>query len=75
MVCPPALHICPLSLTVGKSPKHIIDEYVVNEAKVMIATSRLTMQEIAYALGFTSQSVFCRVFRSVTGSPPSKQRT
>ncbi len=63
------------SLTVGKSPKHIIDEYVVNEAKVMIATSRLTMQEIAYALGFTSQSVFCRVFRSVTGSPPSKQRT
>ncbi|MGM9714388.1 MAG: bifunctional hydroxymethylpyrimidine kinase/phosphomethylpyrimidine kinase [Prevotella sp.] len=62
------------SQMVGKSPKRIIDEYIANEAKVMIATSRLTMQEIAYALGYTSQSTFCRSFRSMTGMSPSKQR-
>lgn len=62
------------SLSVGKSPKHIINEYIMNEAKVMIATSRLTMQEIAYALGYNSQSTFCRSFRAMTGTPPSKRR-
>ena len=59
---------------VGKSPKLVISEYVVQEARKMLETSRMTVQEISVSLGFSSQAMFCRFFAQHTGKSPSEYR-
>lgn len=59
---------------VGKSPKSIIDEYLVEEIKVMLKTTTLNVQEIANLLGFSSQTVLCRLFKQVTSKTPVEFR-
>ena len=60
---------------VGKTPKHVIADYVMSEAKVLLNSSRLTVQEIADKLGFSSQALFGRFFKSQEGCSPSAYRT
>lgn len=60
---------------VGKSPKEVIADYVVHEAKILLETSRLTVQEISQRLGFGSQSSFCKFFKNHEGMAPSEMRT
>lgn len=60
---------------VGKTPKHVIADYVMSEAKVLLNSSRLTVQEIADRLGFSSQALFGRFFKSQEGRSPSAYRT
>ncbi len=62
------------SRVVGKSPKQIIADYIMSEAKTYLGTTRLTIQEIADRLGFSSQALFCKFFRSQEKSSPSDYR-
>ena len=59
---------------VGKTPKEVIADYLLREARILLETSRLTVQEISFRLGFTSQSAFCRFFRLHEGFAPSQLR-
>jgi AraC family transcriptional regulator len=55
-----------------------IGEYVrrlrVGHAQSLLATSELSLAEIALACGFSDQSHFTRAFRSLTGLPPRQYR-
>lgn len=59
---------------VGKSPKQIIADYLLSEAKTYLGTTRLTIQEIADRLGFSSQVLFCKFFKSQEKTSPSDYR-
>lgn len=59
---------------VGESPKTIIDDYLKKEAEFLLASSDMTVQEIAYKLGFTSQANFTKFFRKSLGVAPSEYR-
>ena len=60
---------------VGKSPKQIIADYLMSEAKSYLDTTRLTVQEIADKLGFSSQALFCKFFRNQEKTSPSEYRS
>lgn len=67
-----------LSAVVKEIAKHtageLIDHYVIMEAKVMLAESTLTIQEIANQLNFANQSFFGKYFKHLTGYSPSSFR-
>ena len=56
------------------SPKQLIDEYLLKEVKVALRSKDLTIQEVAYRYGFTSQSHFTKFFRKLTGETPTAYR-
>ena len=60
---------------VSKSPKQIIADYLMSEAKSYLDTSRLTVQEIADKLGFSSQALFCKFFRNQEKTSPTEYRS
>ena len=59
---------------VGKSPKQIIADYLMGEARRYLETTRFTVQEIAGKLGFSSQALFCRFFRNQSAISPTEYR-
>ena len=59
---------------VGKSPKQIIADYIMSEAKTFLDTTRLTIQEIVDRLGFSSQVLFCKFFKAQEKTSPSDYR-
>ncbi len=59
---------------VSKSPKQIIADYIMSEAKTYLGTTRLTIQEIADRLGFSSQVLFCKFFKAQEKTSPSDYR-
>lgn len=60
--------------TVGKSPKHVIAEYIISEAKSLLDNTRLPIQTIASHLGFSSQAAFCKFFKNHEGHAPTRRR-
>ena len=62
------------SRVVGKSPKQIIADYIMSEAKTFLDTTCLTIQEIADRLGFSSQVLFCKFFKAQEKTSPSDYR-
>ncbi len=58
----------------GRSVPQWVDLYVMSEAKSLLLTSTLSIQEIAYELNFPNQSFFGKYFRAHTGMSPSKYR-
>lgn len=56
------------------SPKDVIDDYILKEAKVYIETTNLSIQEIAYKLGFSSQTMFSIFFRRKEKCTPTEYR-
>lgn len=60
---------------VGQSPKQIISNYLMQQAKVLLSTTRLTIQEISIHLGFTTQSSFCQFFQKQEGCSPNQYRS
>ena len=60
---------------VSKSPKQIIADYLMSEAKSYLETTRLTIQEIADKLGFSSQALFCKFFKTQANTSPSEYRS
>ena len=60
--------------SVSKSPKQIIADYLVCEARQVLENSRLSVKEVSDNLGFRAVSVFCKLFKQQTGFTPSEYR-
>lgn len=58
----------------GKTPKNIIDEYLMNRIDVRLKATDKTVQEIAYEFGFSSQAHFSKFFKKMKGMSPSTYR-
>ncbi len=75
------MHITPkylgsiITRQTGRTISDWIDHFVVAEAKVLLGSSSLTIQEITYKLNFPNQSFFCKYFKSHTGMTPSGFRS
>ncbi len=55
---------------VGKTPKYLIDNRLVQEIKIQLAYTELSLQQIASGLNFPDQSYFARFFKRYTGCSP-----
>ena len=58
----------------NQTPKAIIEEHVACEAESALRSTDSTVQEVARALGFSSQAHFSKFFRKVRGLSPSEFR-
>lgn len=57
-----------------KTPKAIIDEYIVKEIERELSTTTHTVQEIANTFGFSSQAHLTKFFKKMNGTTPSLYR-
>jgi AraC-like DNA-binding protein len=60
--------------TTGMPPSRYIEETKLDRAKTLLATSKLTMKQIAYDAGYSTASHFSTKFRQFTGLTPSAFR-
>ena len=60
--------------TMGKSPKTIIDERVMLEAKRLLIHTNLSIKEVGYHLGFEEPTNFIKYFRKHTDKTPIEFR-
>lgn len=58
----------------GKAALDWINEFVVLEAKMMLRYTEMTVQEVAYALNFPTQSAFGKYFKQQEGVSPKQYR-
>lgn len=58
----------------GHTASELIDHYVIMEAKIMLAETALTIQEISNKLNFANQSFFGKYFKHLSGYSPSAFR-
>ncbi len=61
-------------VTRDKSAKDMINRHLILEIKVLLQTSRLSVQEIALKLNFPDQSYMGRYFKRYTGKSPTEYR-
>lgn len=59
----------------GKSTKEHIDYFLINKAKKMLLSTSLTINEIAYGLGFEEPKSFSKLFKKREGITPTEYRT
>lgn len=57
-----------------KTPKQIIDERIILEAKRLLVYSNMTVKEIAYELGYNEPTNFNKYFRKHTDNTPADFR-
>lgn len=58
----------------GKRAGQLIDDYVLLQAKVMLKTTNMTVQQISEELNFANQSFFARYFKHLSGVSPTQYR-
>ncbi|MFD1771178.1 helix-turn-helix domain-containing protein [Sphingobacterium suaedae] len=58
----------------GKRPKQLIDEHLLESAKTLLKYSRQSIQEIAMLLGFSSSTQFAAFFKRCEKKSPSEFR-
>jgi AraC family transcriptional activator of pobA len=58
----------------GKTPKQMIDDRVMLEAKRLLAHSNLNVKEIGFDLGFGEPTNFIKYFRRLEGQTPAEFR-
>jgi AraC-like DNA-binding protein len=58
----------------GKSALTIIHNFIIEEAKKLLATTNLTISEISYRLGFEYPNYFSKLFKQKTKYSPSEYR-
>lgn len=58
----------------SRSAMEYVNHVRISHAEELLRSSNLTMEEIAYKLGFSSPAYFCRVFKKVKGLPPGDER-
>lgn len=58
----------------GRTAGDWIENYVIMEAKVLLKSTDLTIQEISARLNFSNQSFFGKYFKHITGVSPLKYR-
>ena len=54
----------------GKTPKQVIIERLMNEAKRLLIYTDFSLKEITYLLGYNDPAYFCRIFKDQTGKSP-----
>lgn len=59
---------------IGKTPKQLIDNRIIQEIKIMLTLSNASLQEIVDHLNFPDQSYLGRFFKHHTGVSPSEYR-
>ena len=60
--------------SIGVAPHHYLTQKRVERAQEMLAQTRLSLSEIAYATGFADQSHLARHFRHMLGTTPREFR-
>lgn len=60
---------------IGLSPQKYIAHYRINQSKSLLIDSDLTIQEIAFRLGFSDSNYFSKVFKQQIGRSPSEYRS
>ncbi len=74
-LCITPKYLCKIvSECVGSSPSQFIDSLVMNEAKEMLRTTNMSIQNISDALNFPNQSFFGRFFKTHAGVSPGTFR-
>ncbi len=58
----------------GKSAGELIDDFVIQEAKLLLTDSSLSISEVGDILHFSDQSFFGKFFKRHTGFSPSEFR-
>jgi AraC-like DNA-binding protein len=58
----------------GKSANSWIDDYVILEAKAMLKSTNMTVQQINDELNFPSQSFFGKYFKRIVGVSPKEYK-
>lgn len=61
--------------TLNKTTTQVISERILQEAKILLRSSHLSVAEIAYVLGFTEPTHFSNFFRKHTQINPTKFRS
>ncbi|MGN0206087.1 MAG: helix-turn-helix domain-containing protein, partial [Muribaculaceae bacterium] len=59
----------------GKSPKTIIDQYLVLQLKKTLSRTPLSVKQIAWEYHFNDTAFLCRYFKAHTGRTPQQFRT
>lgn len=59
----------------GKSAKDHIHSFIIEKAKTKLLNSSISINEIAFSLGYEYPQHFSKIFKSKTGYSPSKYRT
>lgn len=59
----------------GKTPKQVIDEYLLEKCKQNLVNTSLSVQEISDYMGFSSQIIFARFIKSKEGLTPRQIRS
>lgn len=57
-----------------KSPKQLIADYLLLEARRLLENTRMNIQEISIHLGFSSQNTFCNFFKKYAHCTPTDYR-
>ena len=58
----------------GKSAAEWIDDFVILEAKALLRSTNMTIQQVSYELNFPSQSFFGKYFKRHTGMSPKEYK-
>ena len=72
-VTPKYLSRCVKEVT-GRTAGDWIDNHVITESKALLASTRLTIQQISDRMGFLSTALFGKFFKRVEGITPSAYR-
>lgn len=60
---------------VDKTPSETIQGFLIQEAKVLLKNTNMTIKQISNELNFQNPSFFCRYFRKYVGVSPIEYRT
>lgn len=58
----------------GKTPKILVNEYIIGQIKNALLTSEMTLQQVADRFNFPDQSAFGKFFKRQEGMSPSELR-
>lgn len=64
-----------LKATLNKTTTQVISEHILQEAKILLRKSNLSVADIAFVLGFTESTHFNNFFRKHAQITPTKFRT
>lgn len=58
----------------NRSPKQVIDDYILQECEQLLSTTSLTIQQVSQQLGFTSQIALAKFFKAKKKIAPTVYR-
>lgn len=74
-LCITSRYLTSITQSIADKPaKLIIDKHTIQRIKIILKSSNISMQEIAYELKFPDQSFFARYFKKHTGMSPQEYR-